>query len=204
VPTVTGVVAKGKRLTAHAGTWSGAPPLTFTFRWERCPAKVSASPVCVTIARATKTTYTPVAADVGQAPPRRRDGEEHRWLDEHAFRATAVVVRPRRRRRRGKRLLGTAQTDRLLGSAVADLIHGRRGNDRIDGRAGADLLYGDGGNDSIVGGAGPDSIFAGSGNDSVSRRTAPATSVDCGPGDDRVTADAVDVLRGCEHVTRKP
>jgi hypothetical protein len=37
-PTITGTVKQGETVTATSGTWSGAGPITFTYRWRRCDA----------------------------------------------------------------------------------------------------------------------------------------------------------------------
>ncbi|MFI5005557.1 MAG: hypothetical protein ACHQE6_11150 [Solirubrobacterales bacterium] len=55
-PTVSGTAQVGTTLTAHTGTWSGTAPITYTYQWRR--------DATTNIAGATKSTYTPVAADV--------------------------------------------------------------------------------------------------------------------------------------------
>src|SRR5437016_289914 len=37
-PTITGTAVVGKILTAHHGSWSGTPPLSYHFQWTRCSA----------------------------------------------------------------------------------------------------------------------------------------------------------------------
>lgn len=54
-PTISGTAQVGKKLTAEPGTW--ADGTTFTYQWQRAGRD---------IARATKATYTPVAADAGK------------------------------------------------------------------------------------------------------------------------------------------
>lgn len=61
-PAVTGVTEVGKTLTAANGTWSGTEPITFTYKWRRCPA---VGPGCFDIAGATAQTYVLVSADQG-------------------------------------------------------------------------------------------------------------------------------------------
>ncbi|ROQ40699.1 carboxypeptidase family protein [Frondihabitans sp. PhB188] len=56
VPKITGTAAVGKKLTAKAGTWSPAP-VTLTYQWKRGSTS---------IAKATKSTYTPTATDRGK------------------------------------------------------------------------------------------------------------------------------------------
>jgi hypothetical protein len=41
LPTVTGTPAAGQALTASAGSWSGAAPITFTYQWLRCDANAT-------------------------------------------------------------------------------------------------------------------------------------------------------------------
>ncbi|MEA2158401.1 MAG: hypothetical protein QOD66_781 [Solirubrobacteraceae bacterium] len=49
-------------LIATTGTWSGTPPITFTYQWLRCDAAGNA---CVVIPGATGRNYRPRSADVG-------------------------------------------------------------------------------------------------------------------------------------------
>jgi hypothetical protein len=49
-------------LIASTGTWSGTPPIIFTYRWLRCDAAGNA---CVAIPGATTEGYRPTGADVG-------------------------------------------------------------------------------------------------------------------------------------------
>src|SRR5439155_21827046 len=176
-----------------------AAPIAFGYQWERCEAKTL---VCTPIAHATVATYVPVAADVGK---------RLRVLvtaTDAAGRATApsnltATVAAKAAAVRGRKLTGTSKPNRLVGTAGNDVIHGLGGNDRIEGRAGDDALYGDGGNDTIVGGAGRDTISGGAGNDTIDAADGERDVIDCGAGTDTVVADAIDVVRNCEHVTRK-
>ena len=63
-PAVVGTPQSGRLLVATAGGWSGGKPASFTYEWQRCTA---AGDGCAPITNATKSTYTPVAADVGHA-----------------------------------------------------------------------------------------------------------------------------------------
>jgi Ca2+-binding RTX toxin-like protein len=69
---------------------------------------------------------------------------------------------------------GTVGNDFLLGSALAnelhglggnDVLNGAGGNDRLFGGLGGDTLYGGTGNDEVVGGQGTDTVFGDGGND---------------------------------------
>jgi hypothetical protein len=42
-PTITGVAAQGRSLTASPGTWGGATPMTYAYQWKRCANSYSAS-----------------------------------------------------------------------------------------------------------------------------------------------------------------
>ena len=69
------------------------------------------------------------------------------------------------------------------------------------GSAGANVLTTGDGNDAITGGAGNDTIVAAAGDDSIDARDGYADRVDCGPGTDVVSADALDVISAsCETV----
>jgi Ca2+-binding RTX toxin-like protein len=69
---------------------------------------------------------------------------------------------------------GTKGNDRLIGTALADIMEGKDGNDvlfglggndLVKGGAGNDLMYGGLGNDNMQGGLGADTIFGDAGND---------------------------------------
>ena len=71
---------------------------------------------------------------------------------------------------------GTAEDDRLVGSARMNTIYAEDGNDRVIGRAGDDALkggdgrdevYGKGGNDRVKGSGGTDEVHGGPGDDLV-------------------------------------
>jgi Ca2+-binding RTX toxin-like protein len=71
-------------------------------------------------------------------------------------------------------IMGTINSDTLVGTKGADEIHadggddivmGKDGNDTIFGFYGKDTLYGGKGNDTIYGGDDADTIFGGKGND---------------------------------------
>ena len=61
-PTISGTLQDGQTLTAGPGSWSGTPPLSYTYRWRRCD---STGASCVAIAGATLITYLVASADVG-------------------------------------------------------------------------------------------------------------------------------------------
>jgi predicted extracellular nuclease len=126
--------------------------------------------------------------------------------------------------------VGTLGDDRRSGTALPDLMLGRRGADVLRGLGGADCLYGSkgadrlfgaGGRDRLFGGPGPDRmsggvggdlidsgsgrdrIAAGAGNDRVLARGRAADTIDCGPGRrDVAIVDNADRTRRCERVRR--
>jgi hypothetical protein len=61
-PTISGSAVQGQTLTASPGVWSGSPPPTFAFQWQRCD---SGGANCVNVVGATGSTYLLGAGDVG-------------------------------------------------------------------------------------------------------------------------------------------
>ena len=57
-PSVTGVAARGNRLTGNVGAWTNSP--TYAYQWQRCASDGSG---CADIEGATDSTYTAVADD---------------------------------------------------------------------------------------------------------------------------------------------
>lgn len=68
LPTILGTPARGERLTATTGIWTGTAPLLFAYEWVRCGADggTSTGAGCSAIAGATGTQYVPAADDVGR------------------------------------------------------------------------------------------------------------------------------------------
>ncbi len=67
----------------------------------------------------------------------------------------------------GKNLVGTDDSDTLLGGSGNDFISGKKGSDSLDGGAGNDTIYGGRGLDTLTGGSGDDILFGGRGDDSL-------------------------------------
>jgi len=63
LPTVTGSVAAGNRLTAGPGTWSGSGTLSYAYQWYRCD---TTGAKCSSIHGATGASYKLVIKDIGQ------------------------------------------------------------------------------------------------------------------------------------------
>lgn len=59
-PTMTGTFLTGSTVTANPGTWTGRQPITFSYRWRRCPTTQGGS--CVNAG--TGRTYRLTSADV--------------------------------------------------------------------------------------------------------------------------------------------
>ena len=53
-PTISGSAQQGQTLTAAAGTWSGATPMSYSYQWQRCDVRTGA---CSTIAGANAASY---------------------------------------------------------------------------------------------------------------------------------------------------
>jgi hypothetical protein len=58
-PAISGSANVGQTLTASTGAWSGTPPLSYAYQWQRC------NPGCANIAGATGSSYTLIAVDAG-------------------------------------------------------------------------------------------------------------------------------------------
>jgi len=61
-PAISGTAEEGATLVGSDGTWSGSPPISFSYAWRRCNLAGSG---CVEIPGATAKTYLPSVADVG-------------------------------------------------------------------------------------------------------------------------------------------
>ena len=132
---------------------------------------------------------------------------------------------------RGRCLDGSDAPDLLVGTVRGDVIIGGSGADTIRAGDGQNAIEAQWGDDDIRAGAGPDFVNAGEGNDTIrtgagSDRITPGPGndivyagrgadhiiandgdrdvIDCGPGDDRVRADKIDVLQNCEHLHIAP
>ena len=80
-------------------------------------------------------------------------------------------------------------------------FHARAGEDTFRAGPGADVADLGLGNDAVDPGPGSDFVVAGDGDDTISVRDGFGDVVECGPGNDTVTADRLDVLSGCENVS---
>jgi hypothetical protein len=101
------------------------------------------------------------------------------------------------------RLSGGAKRDILAGHDGVDVLFGGSGRDGISGGRGNDRISGGSGADRITPGGGADRVIAAGGNDRIRARDGRKDRISCGSGRDTVTADRIDVLTGCERVTRR-
>jgi subtilase family serine protease len=62
-PTISGTPTQNQTLTANPGTWTGSPPPTYAYQWNRCPQGGECAPISP---GGTSSTYTLASADVGQ------------------------------------------------------------------------------------------------------------------------------------------
>ncbi len=62
LPKLEGEAREAVTLKASPGKWEGAPPISYTYQWERCNALGEA---CTSLSGATASTYTLAAGDVG-------------------------------------------------------------------------------------------------------------------------------------------
>jgi fibronectin-binding autotransporter adhesin len=62
IPVISGSAQTGQILTTSDGTWSGSPPPTFTYEWQRCN---SAGSGCAVLSGQHSSTYAVVDADIG-------------------------------------------------------------------------------------------------------------------------------------------
>jgi Calcineurin-like phosphoesterase len=63
-PTISGTAREGQTLTASPGSWTGTPPISYTYQWQRCDI---ADNSCVDLDGATDQTYALTSADIGTA-----------------------------------------------------------------------------------------------------------------------------------------
>ena len=69
-PVISGRPVIGQTLKVSNGAWTGTPPITFTYQWQRCkgvpnPGGKSFTIACTDIPGATRNTYTVTVADAG-------------------------------------------------------------------------------------------------------------------------------------------
>ena len=82
--------------------------------------------------------------------------------------------------------------------ADAEQADGGGGNDVLVANNLGNELRGRDGNDSLKGGTGSDRLVGNEGDDTIDARDGRDDSIDCGPGNDVVYADAADFTENCE------
>jgi hypothetical protein len=107
----------------------------------------------------------------------------------------------------------------ITGGGGNDNLRGHDNTETIDGGPGDDRVEGGMGNDTLTGGPGQDQIFGDAtsdvcgiyyckipfGNDVINARDGQLDGIDCGAGEDKVVADAADVIApNCEQVDKGP
>ncbi|MGD0714520.1 MAG: hypothetical protein ABSB24_10090 [Gaiellaceae bacterium] len=197
-PSISGTVGLGLKLTADTGSFSGDTPIATSLAWQRCDATGSD---CHSIRGATQTTYTPTRADFGSTlrVVVTATNAYGTFLAPSVETAPVSVPWPHLR---GKRIVGTVQSDYLVGTPQDDVIYGGRGNDTIQGNGGYDTIYGGPGNDVIaVTGPGGSRVYGGPGSDTIYAAGGFQDFIDCGPGQDRAYVDSFDTTKNCEIVT---
>ena len=206
-PTISGTPLVGRRLSCAPGRWANNPT-TFAYRWNRNGTAING---------ATSRTYTLAAADGARTitctvTASNGGGSRSATSASVIARFPGACANPQTGGAGPDRLTGLALGDRLRGLggndvlrglAGDDCLSGGTGNDTLTGGTGNDTLAGDAGNDTLRGDAGTDRFSGGAGNDTINSRDQRRETVSCGTGRrDRVTADRVDRLVGCEIVRR--
>jgi RHS repeat-associated protein len=91
-PGVSGELIVGQTLTANAGTWSGAPPLTYTYQWQHCN---SSGESCSNISGVTSSTHLVTESDTATTLRVLVTAANAAAATESTSAATEVVDRPR-------------------------------------------------------------------------------------------------------------
>ncbi len=188
-PTISGTSLVGRRLTCSPGSWDHNPT-RLAYRWNRGGAAITG---------ATSRTYTLTSADGARNVTCAVTASNSAG----SRTATSAPVTPRFPGACANIQVGSAGPDRLTGLTLGDALRGVGGNDVLIGRAGDDCLTGGAGDDTLRGDGGLDRFDGGAGNDTINSRDGRRESVTCGTGrQDRVNADRVDRLLGCELIRR--
>jgi hypothetical protein len=90
LPVLSGSTVVGQMLTTSNGAWSGNPPPSYSYVWQRC----SSSTTCSTIPSATHATYTLTSADIGVMIRSVVTATNNQGSDHAASSETGVVTGP--------------------------------------------------------------------------------------------------------------
>ncbi len=202
-PVISGNPAVGNRLRSDTGTFVPAPD-SYRYQWQRCNAAGSS---CANIGGATSATYVLRTADKGSTVRVRVIAKRGTKTARGTSAVTAVIAKLAQLP--GNVLVrtlfkGTRKADEIRGTRKHDLIKSGRGGDTIKARAGGDIIKAGNGHDLIFAGKGKDVVVAGRGNDDIRTLDKMFDVVNCGPGDDKVLADAIDKIhKSCENVKQR-
>ena len=196
-PTLAGKPVTGSTLVADPGTWTGEPPLNYTYTWLSCDANGGS---CSGIPNAAGKLYKIRLADVGSTIKFLVTSRNAVGVGAASSDATDVITKAPPQPK-GRKIVGTKNNDYLAGKGGNDTILGLAGNDTILGGGGDDVLRGGAGKDVITGGPGADRIFGEAGSDTIFAADGERDVIDCGTGQDRAVVDAFDVVKNCEIVS---
>jgi hypothetical protein len=194
LPAITGDAEIGGTLTGTRGTWTGYAPIRYVSTWQRCDATVT---VCRAVKGVKGLSYKVTLADLGWRIRLSVVAVNSIGSLRARSEATEPIVVPPPKPP-GRRIVGSEGADYIPGGGGDDVLLGRGGPDTILGGRGDDRISGGAGNDYIDGGLGLDRIDGGSGSDTILVADGKKDVVDCGDGNDRVVADAIDVVTNCE------
>jgi hypothetical protein len=182
LPSVAGHPHVGATVTARPGKWRSSREITYGYRWFRCALDKTG---CAPIKGATTARYVIRAPDAAHRLQVLVEARNSGGANQARSPRSPVV---------GVVLPGTPLADVLRGTVGSDVMSLRGGNDRGDGAGGDDRIYGGSGHDVLLGRFG---------NDVLRARDGLRDRIRCGPGVDRVVADALDrVGADCEFVSR--
>ena len=196
-PAITGDAEIGGTLTATRGTWAGFAPIRYVSVWQRCDATVT---VCKAVKGVKGLVYKVTLADLGWRIRLSVVAVNSIGSLRARSEATEPIVLGQPKPP-GRRIVGSNSAEYIPGGGGDDVLLGRGGHDTIMGGKGDDRISGGDGNDYIDGGLGLDRIDGGAGSDTILVADGKKDVVDCGDGNDRVVADAIDVLTDCEART---
>jgi subtilisin family serine protease len=114
-PTTSGTARDGQQLSATTGTWSGTPPLTYSYQWQDCNS-LGAS--CANIPAATSSTYVLGHGDVGSTVRVTVTATNAGGEASSPSAQTAVIVPLAPANVEGPTISGTAKDGQTLGAST--------------------------------------------------------------------------------------
>jgi Ca2+-binding RTX toxin-like protein len=94
-------------------------------------------------------------------------------------------------------VVGGSGNDLMKGGPDPVTLRGGAGDDTLTGSPGTETLDGGDGADTLDALSGWDTVLGGAGADTVEARDGQADTVDCGPGSDTASVDAIDQVTAC-------